>query len=91
AGTEPARAPEEAIASLEHQRGGLGDDAAWRAAGYPVGSGLVARAVAVVINRRMKRRGMRRKRANADAVVALRVREYNAAWDDADADRPRAA
>jgi hypothetical protein len=90
-GAEPARALEEAIAYLEHQRGWLGDYAAWRAAGYPVGSGLVERAVAVVINRRMKRRGMRWKRANADAVVALRVREYNAAWDDADADRPRAA
>jgi hypothetical protein len=31
------------------------------------------------------------RRANADAVVALRVRECNAAWEEADADDQRAA
>ncbi|MGZ3625463.1 MAG: hypothetical protein ACXWPG_19910 [Ktedonobacteraceae bacterium] len=41
------------------------------------------RAVAVVINMRMKKRGMRWKRANATAVVALRVQRINAEWDDA--------
>jgi hypothetical protein len=29
----------------------------------------------------MKRQGMRWKRANADAVVALRVRTLNADWE----------
>ena len=51
--------------------------------GYPVGSGLVERAVAVVINARMKKRGMRWKRANATAVVALRFQCINAEWEDA--------
>ena len=53
----------------------------WREQGYPVGSGLVERAVALVINVRMKKRGMRWKRANATAVVALRVHYINADWE----------
>lgn len=56
----------------------LGDYATWQAQGYPVGSGLIERAVAIVINWRMKGRGMRWRRHNASAVVALRVRELNA-------------
>ena len=40
-------------------------------------AGCRERGVAVVINPRMKRRGMRRIRANATAVVALRVRLLN--------------
>ena len=48
-----------------------------------MGSGLVERAVGVVINVRMKKRGMRWKRANATAVVALRVQQINAAWEAA--------
>jgi hypothetical protein len=72
---------EEAIRYLETQRGWIGNYEQWQAQGYPVGSGLVERAVAVVINRRMKKRGMRWKRANVTAVVALRVQRINAAWD----------
>ncbi len=45
----------------------------WRKLGYPVGSGMIERAVALVINRRMKKRGMRWCRANATAMVALRT------------------
>jgi hypothetical protein len=66
------------------QRAWLGAYAAWQAAGYPVGSGLSARAVALVINRRMKRQGMRWRRVNASAVVALRVRPLNADGEDDD-------
>ena len=44
---------------------------------------MVEREVALVINRRMKRQGMRWRRANADAVVALRVQTINATWDHA--------
>jgi hypothetical protein len=83
---EPVAALEEALTYLAEQHAWLGEYAAWRAAGLPVGSGLVERAVALVINRRLKRQGMRWRRANADAVVALRVRECNAAWDDGPAD-----
>ncbi len=59
----------------------MGNYQQWQADGYPVGSGLVERAVAVVINMRMKKRGMRWKRTNATAVVALRTERINAEWD----------
>jgi hypothetical protein len=72
---------EEAIRYLETQKDWLGDYEQWQADGYPVGSGLVERAVTVVINMRMKKRGMRWKRANATAVVALRVQRINADWE----------
>jgi len=52
---------------------------------------LVERGVALVIHLRMKRRGMRWKRANATAVVALRVRLLNAAWQQASTKRRAAA
>lgn len=39
------------------QRAWLGDYGAWQAAGYPIGSGLIERAVAVVIHWRLKRWG----------------------------------
>jgi hypothetical protein len=72
---------DETIRSLLGQRGWLGDYAAWQEAGEQIGSGLVEREVALVINRRMKRQGMRWRRANADAVAALRVRTINQSWD----------
>jgi len=74
---------EDAIRYLETQQDWLGNYEQWQADGYPVGSGLVERAVAVVINMRMKKRGMRWKRANATAVVALRVHYINADWEAA--------
>jgi hypothetical protein len=80
---EPVAVLEETITYVEGQRAWLGDYQAWQDAGYPIGSGLVERAVELVINRRLKRRGMRWRRANADAVVALRVRTLNTEWDAA--------
>jgi hypothetical protein len=82
---------EEAISYLYNQHDWIGNYQQWQEAGYPVGSGLVERGVALVINPRMKRRGMRWKRANATAVVALRVRLLNAAWEKASARRRAAA
>jgi hypothetical protein len=79
---DPAARPEDAIAYLRSQRASLGDYGAWQAAGYPVGSGLIEHAVALVMNRRIKREGMRWCRPNASCVVALRVREINADWED---------
>ncbi len=70
----------ETITYLQEQRTWIGDYSAWQAAGEPIGSGMVEREVALVINRRMKRQGMRWRRANADAVVALRVHTLNATW-----------
>ncbi len=66
------------MAYRQNQRAWLGDYAAWQAAGYPVGSGVIERAVALVINRRMQRQGMRWRRVNASFVTALRVRQFNA-------------
>ena len=78
AGAEPVAVLDDALTYLATQRDWLGDYGAWQAAGEPVGSGLVERAVAVVINWRMKRRGMRWRRTNATAIVALRVAILNA-------------
>ncbi len=74
---------EDAIRYVETQKDWMGNYEQWQTDGYPVGSGLVERAVAVVINRRMKKRGMRWKRGNATAVVALRVQRINADWEAA--------
>jgi hypothetical protein len=76
---------EDAIRYLQTQHDWISKYEQWREQGYPVGSGLVERAVAVVINVRMKKRGMRRIRANATAVVALRVQRINAEWEAASA------
>jgi hypothetical protein len=74
---------EEAIRYLETQGDWMGNSQRGPEQGYPVGSGLVERAVAIVINVRMKKRGRRWKRANATAVVALRVQQINADWEAA--------
>jgi transposase-like protein len=71
---------QEAIRYLENQRGWIGSYEGWKAQGYPVGSGMIERAVAIVINRRMKKRGMRWCRSNATAVVALRADVLNEDW-----------
>src|SRR5438034_6716606 len=70
---------EDAIRYLEPQHDWMDNYQRWQEQGYPVGSGLVERAV--VINVRMKKRGMRWKRANATAVVAIRVQQINAEWE----------
>lgn len=71
---------QEAIRYLEHQRPWIGSYERWKAQGYPVGSGMIERAVAIVINRRMKKRGMRWCRSNATAMVALRADLLNEDW-----------
>jgi hypothetical protein len=79
----PAQAREaitQAITYLEHQRPWIGSYEHWRKQGYPVGSGMIERAVTLVINRRMKKRGMRWCRPNATAVVALRTDLLNEDW-----------
>lgn len=83
AGQEPLKRLEDAISYLQTQRDWIGSYEQLRTHGYPVGSGLVERAVAVVINARMKKRGMRWKRTNATSLVALRVQYLNAQWDAA--------
>jgi len=46
---------EEAIRYLETQHDWMGNYQQWQADGYPVGSGLIERAVTVVINMRMNK------------------------------------
>lgn len=88
---EPIEALEEALTYLENQRDWIGNYQQWQDTGYPEGLGLVERGVAVVINPRLKRRGMRGLRVNATAVVALRVCLLNAQWDAASAKKRAAA
>ena len=73
-GTEEATALENAIKYIHNQRDWIGDYERQREAGYPIGSGLVERQVELVINRRLKRRGMRWLRKNADVVEYLAER-----------------
>ena len=56
---EPVTLLEQTVRYLAGQRSWLGNYAAWQEQGYPIGSGLIERAVAIVINWRMKKRGMR--------------------------------
>jgi hypothetical protein len=71
---------QKAIRYVENQRQWIGSYEDWSKQGYPVGSGMIERAVAIVINRRMKKRGMRWCRSNATAIVALRVDLLNDDW-----------
>jgi hypothetical protein len=77
---EAQEAIQKAITYLENQRAWIGSYQHWRKLGYPVGSGMIERAVALVINRRMKKRGMRWCRQKATAVVALRTAVLNDDW-----------
>jgi hypothetical protein len=77
---EPSEAIHKAITYLENQRAWIGSYEEWRKQGYPVGSGMIERAVTLVINRRMKKRGMRWKRVNGSAIVALRTDLLNDDW-----------
>ncbi len=77
---EPSETIQKAITYLEHQRPWIGSYEHWRTLGYPVGSGMIERAVTLVINRRMKKRGMRWCRPNATAIVALRTDLLNDDW-----------
>ena len=59
---------------------------AFRAAGWPVGSGATESGHKQVMQARMKRAGMRWARAHVNPLVALRVLECNGCWDTAGPD-----
>lgn len=82
---------EEVMEYVRGQGEWIGNYGAWQAAGYPIGSGAVEREVEIVLNRRMKKQGMRWKRRNADAVVALRVERLNQTWEQVAASQKLAA
>lgn len=52
----------------------------FRAAGYPIGSGTVESACKLVVQQRMKQPGMRWRRANAQAMLALRTALFSDRW-----------
>jgi transposase-like protein len=79
-GQRPIKSLQAALTYLENQHEWIGNYEKWKQQGYPVGSGIIERAVAVVINRRMKRRGMSWLRPNATSIVALRVAFLNEEW-----------
>ena len=78
---EPLEVLQKALTSLENQRPWIGSYEHWRKLDYPVGSGMIERAVALVSNRRMQKRGMRWCRPNATAVVTLRTALINDDWN----------
>ena len=78
---DPIERLEETIGYLDGQRAWIGASQAWQEAGSPIGSGLVERAVELVINRRRKRRGRRWWRITAQGVTALRIRRLNGVWE----------
>ena len=53
-----------------------------REKGIPIGSGSVDKAGDILICRRMKLRGMRWSRANADSVLNIRILILNGEWDE---------
>lgn len=77
---EPLETITKAITYLENQRRWIGSYEDWRKLGSPVGSGMIERAVTLMINRRMKKRGMRWCRPHATAMVALRTDLLNDDW-----------
>jgi hypothetical protein len=79
-GHPPIKALTAALTYLKSQRDWIGNYEQWKRQGYPVGSGLIERSIALVINRRMKRQGMSWLRRNATSVVALRVAVLNEEW-----------
>ena len=68
---------QKAITYLRTQQEWIGSYEQWKQQGYPIGSGIIERAVAVVINRRMKKQGMSWLRPNATSVVTLRAAFLN--------------
>jgi hypothetical protein len=58
------------------------DYAAYRQAGYPIGSGTVESGCKVVVQERMKQAGMRWSREGAQAMLALRSILLSEQWDE---------
>jgi hypothetical protein len=89
-GPPPAAAVTEALRYLEARQDQIAY-AAFRAAGYPIGSGIVESANKLVVEARLKGSGMHWARANVNPMVALRAAwcsdRWAAAWDELTAQR----
>jgi precorrin isomerase len=58
------------------------DYAAFRQAGYPIGSGAIESGCKTVVQARMKQAGMRWSRQDAQAMLALRCLLLSDHWDE---------
>jgi hypothetical protein len=75
---EPVR---QAVGYIFHNRRRM-DYAAFRQAGYPIGSGTIESACKTVVQARMKQSGMRWSRQGAQAMLALRSLLLSERWDE---------
>lgn len=75
---EPVR---QAVAYLFHNRRRM-DYAAFRQAGYPIGSGTIESACKTVVQARMKQSGMRWSRTGAQSMLALRCLLLSDRWHE---------
>jgi hypothetical protein len=75
---EPVR---QAIGYLFQNRRRM-DYAAFRQAGYPIGSGAIESGCKTVVQARMKQAGMRWSRQDAQAMLALRCLLLSDHWDE---------
>jgi hypothetical protein len=66
---------------IERNRDGIWYQEA-REKGIPIGAGSAEKTGDILICRRMKLRGMRWSRANADSVLNIRILVLNGEWDD---------
>ena len=71
----------QAIGYLFHNRRRM-DYAAFRAAGFPIGSGTIESACKTVVQARMKQAGMRWSRTGAQAMLALRALLLSDRWHE---------
>jgi hypothetical protein len=71
----------QAVAYLFHNRRRI-DYAAFRQAGYPIGSGAIESACKTVVQARMKQAGMRWSRDGAQAMLALRCLLLSQRWHE---------
>jgi hypothetical protein len=75
---EPVR---QAVAYIFHNRRRM-DYAAFRQAGYPIGSGTIESACKTVVQARMKQSGMRWSRTGAQSMLALRCLLLSDRWHE---------
>jgi hypothetical protein len=81
-----APAPAEAVLTAQRYLAARAEQiayAAFRAAGYPLGSGIVESANKLVVEARLKGSGMHWARANVNPMVALRAAWCSERWADA--------
>lgn len=80
-GSPLPEAVRQAVGYIFHNRRRM-DYAAFRQAGYPIGSGTIESACKTVVQARMKQSGMRWSRTGAQSMLALRSLLLSQRWDE---------